>query len=144
MFIYVCGRVLDHSADEIHEQEIGQEVFGRPADYDTSADNTVRVHASMLRKRVDQYFANEGLSEPVVIEIPRGNYAPVFHERPVKLVTFEPPSPGKDATLTEPAASDRKRNWQVWLLIALVALFAAGSISLFVQLRRLQKPTLLA
>src|SRR6202041_596048 len=84
MFVYVCDRVLDHDVDEIHEQEVGRRVFGRPADYDTSADNTVRVHASMLRKRGDQDFATEGSSEPIVIEIPRGNYAPIFRERPAK------------------------------------------------------------
>jgi hypothetical protein len=55
-------------ADEIHEQE----VFGRPRDYDTSADDTVRVHVSVLRKRVDQYFAKEGSNESIIIEIPRG------------------------------------------------------------------------
>src|ERR1700733_14857951 len=90
MFVYVCGRVLDDSVEEIHEQEVGQQVFGRPVDYDTAADNTVRVHASMLRKRVNQYFENEGSGEPLVIEIPRGNYAPVFREREVKPQEPEP------------------------------------------------------
>jgi hypothetical protein len=42
--------------DEIHEQEIGRKVFGCSADYDTATDNIVRVHASMLRKRLDQYL----------------------------------------------------------------------------------------
>ena len=32
MFVYVCDRVLDHDVDEIHEQEVGRRVFGRPAD----------------------------------------------------------------------------------------------------------------
>jgi len=83
MFLYLCERVLDHSAEVIHEQEVGHRVFGRSPDYDTNADNIVRVHASMLRKRIEQYFANEGREEPVVIDIPRGNYAPVFRKREV-------------------------------------------------------------
>ena len=70
---------------EIHEQEVGHKVFGRPRDYDTGSDNIVRVHASMLRKRLEQYFAEDGAAEPVIVEIPRGNYAPVFHERAVEL-----------------------------------------------------------
>src|SRR5579872_749868 len=49
MFLYLCERVLDHSAEVIHEQEVGHRVFGRPPDYDTNADNIVRVHASTLR-----------------------------------------------------------------------------------------------
>src|SRR5947209_10867045 len=66
MFLYLCERVLDHSVEVIHEQEVGHKVFGRAPDYDTNADNIVRVHASTLRKRIDQYFSNEGSHEPVV------------------------------------------------------------------------------
>jgi hypothetical protein len=143
MFIYVCDRVLDHEVDEIHEQEVGRRVFGRPADYDTSADNTVRVHASMLRKRVDQYFAKEGIGEPVVIEIPRGNYAPVFHERAVKLASPEPVAPPADATLPQLSQGDRW-NWRSWLPAALAMLFAAVSVALFLEVRHLRKPNPLA
>jgi hypothetical protein len=62
---------LEESA-EIHEQEIGHKVFGRGPDYDTNADNVVRVTASQVRKKLEQYFSLEGASEPVVLEIPKG------------------------------------------------------------------------
>ena len=84
LFLYVCERVLKYEADQIHEQELGHAVFGRSKDYDTGADNIVRVHASLLRKRLDQYFAAEGKDEPIVIELPKGNYAPVFKQRAVQ------------------------------------------------------------
>jgi hypothetical protein len=140
MFIYVCGRVLDHSADEIHEQEIGQEVFGRPPDYDTSADNTVRVHASMLRKRVDQYFAKEGSNESLIIEIPRGNYAPVFRERVVKAAEIEwqlPSFPTTSASPVQalPAIVDRRWSWKIWLPTFFALLFATLSLSLLLHMR---------
>jgi hypothetical protein len=145
MFIYVCDRVLDHDVDEIHEQEVGRRVFGRPADYDTSADNTVRVHASMLRKRVDQYFATEGCSEPIVIEIPRGNYAPVFRERPVKPAPVELlASPVAEVTRPAETPSGSKWRWRVLLPTCLAVLFAAVSVTLYLQMRHLQKANLLA
>jgi len=81
MLLYISHRVLQEGATEIHEQEIGYHVFGRERNYDTATDNTVRVHASMLRKRLEQYFATEGAGEPVVMELPKGNYAPVFKDR---------------------------------------------------------------
>jgi len=81
LFLYVCERVLKEDADQIHEQELGHAVFGRSRDYDTGADNIVRVHASLLRKRLEQYFAAEGKDEPIIIELPKGNYAPVFRPR---------------------------------------------------------------
>lgn len=73
LLLYLCDRVLEGSATEIHEQEVGSRVFGREPDYDTAADNIVRVNASLLRKRLEQYFATEGAAEPFVIEIPKGN-----------------------------------------------------------------------
>src|SRR5438045_8747364 len=80
LLVYLSGRVLE-GTEEIHEQEVGHKVFGRPPDYDTGSDNIVRVHASTLRKRLEQYFAEEGAAEPLLLEIPKGNYAPVFRRR---------------------------------------------------------------
>src|ERR1035438_8108928 len=94
LLLYLTNRVLDQDIDEIHEQEVGHNVFGRPANYDTSSDNIVRVHASMLRKRLEQYFADEGSGEPLVLEIRKGNYAPVFHPRPeIDFPALPPPAP---------------------------------------------------
>jgi hypothetical protein len=127
MFVYLCDQVLDQAVDEIHEQEVGQAVFGRPSDYDTLADNTVRVHASTLRKRVKQYFENEGSNEPLIIEIPRGNYAPVFLERPVEVKPVpvpeslpEPEMPAEPATST----ATPKKSIPIWVPTSVAALFA--------------------
>jgi hypothetical protein len=78
---YVCERTLENSEAEIHEQEIGRQVFGRPTDYDTQYDNIVRVTASNTRKKLEQYFASEGMSEQIILEIPKGKYTPTFRER---------------------------------------------------------------
>lgn len=81
LFLYLCNRVLLESAENIHELELGHKVFGRPEHYDTAADNIVRVHASILRKRLAEYFLAEGANESLIIEIPKGNYAPIFRKR---------------------------------------------------------------
>jgi hypothetical protein len=78
---FVGRRSLKEGCDQIHEQEIGSEVFGRPVGYDTSTDNIVRVNASELRKRVESFFEEEGAQEPLILEIPRGSYRPVFRRR---------------------------------------------------------------
>src|SRR6266851_2681828 len=79
--LFVCERALEEPSVEIHEQEIGYRVFGRTGDYDTTADNIVRVTASQTRKKLEQYFVAEGASEPIILEIPKGKYTPVFRER---------------------------------------------------------------
>ena len=81
-FLYYVGKKsIKEGFSDIHEQEIGQAVFGRKDSYDTSQDNIVRVSATELRRRVDAYFAEEGKGEPLVFEIPRGSYTPIFRWR---------------------------------------------------------------
>ena len=79
--LFVCERALRDAECVVHEQEIGTVVFGRPADFDSSHDTLVRVQASQLRKRLQQYFTSEGSDESIVIEIPKGRYTPVFRQR---------------------------------------------------------------
>jgi hypothetical protein len=78
---YVCDQTLKGRADDLNEQRIGEAVFGRSHDYDSSIDGIVRTQGSRLRQRLDRYFAEEGAGEPVRIVIPRGGYVPVFEPR---------------------------------------------------------------
>ncbi len=160
LFQYLCRRVLDEDAQEIHELELGQKVFGRAARYDTMADNIVRVHASMLRKRLAEYFRTEGRHEDFIIEIPRGNYAPIFRRRtPGELAasSAEAPSPftaipsigapihelaePAPATLIEASATPHAADKRLWIAIAVAAAFAILSCVLYVRLQRAPSAT---
>ena len=79
--LYVGMHSLKDGCPEIHEQEIGAQVFGRSASYDRSQDNIVRVNATELRKRIETYFASDGVHESLILEIPRGGYTPIFPRR---------------------------------------------------------------
>ena len=79
--LYVVDRQINDRTDEITEQQIGTLVFGRSEGYDTNEDNIVRSYARNLRKRIEEYFAGEGSEENLLLEIPRGGYAPVFLQR---------------------------------------------------------------
>jgi hypothetical protein len=128
---YLTGRVFEDASAEIHEQEVGRQVFGRPADYDTATDNIVRVHASTLRKRLERYFSEEGAAEPLILEIPKGNYAPVFRERALVLepVPLEP---------TAPVRTD----WRIWVLAAVALLFASLTAILWTRKPQSAKPAM--
>jgi hypothetical protein len=77
LFVYLC-----HAAPgAVTEHRIGVDVFRRQPDYDSSADTIARVQVSQLRKKLQEFFLAEGASEPVIIEIPKGSYTPVFRER---------------------------------------------------------------
>ncbi len=74
----VVERALAGEVDSLSEHMIGVELFGRPADYDTSNDMVVRVRAAEVRKRLAQYY-REAISAPVHIELSPGSYVPEFH-----------------------------------------------------------------
>ena len=77
-FLYVCQKTLTNRANEVHEQLIAVQVFGRPTDYNPAEDNIVRVEARELRRRLDIYFLTEGRGEKLRIRIPKGGYIPTF------------------------------------------------------------------
>jgi hypothetical protein len=83
LLVYIGKQSIEAGRTDLHEQEIGSSVFGRPAYYDTSQDNIVRVNATELRKRLENYFATDGAHEELVLEIPRGGYCVVFARRTV-------------------------------------------------------------
>jgi hypothetical protein len=90
LLLYLGERSLHDPACILREQEIGTDVLGRPADYDTSHDTLVRVQVSQLRKKLQEHFGAEGRDEPLVIEIPKGSYVPVFRQRAEALLETEP------------------------------------------------------
>ena len=111
LLLYVGERRLHDPQCSIPEQEIGMAVFGRPAGYDTSQDNLVRVQASQLRKKLQQYFVGEGKDESLVVELPRGCYAPVFHHRESLPAGFPSPAGRRSAW-----------TWVGWGLAGVLAL----------------------
>jgi hypothetical protein len=103
--LFVGRRSLKDGCEQIHEQEIGTNIFGRPNGYDTSVDNIVRVNATELRKRIESYFEEEGANEPLILEIPRGSYKPTFRRR-----SSEPQDQASAAAAVVPPFSEQDTN----------------------------------
>jgi hypothetical protein len=144
--LYVGKQSLKEGCPEIHEHEIGAKVFGRPASYDRSADNIVRVNATELRKRIESYFESSGANEPFIFEIPRGGYRLVFRRRLAELPEIEAPSQPEpaqetaapvDAAAREDSRKLRHLRHLVWPLFSI--LLALACIALYVQNRTLRK-----
>lgn len=80
-FLYVMDCYLRQTPEEATEQHIGIHVFGRRPGFNSSDDSIVRSQARLLRMKLAVYFANEGSTEPMIIEIPKGHYLPILRQR---------------------------------------------------------------
>ena len=125
----VVERALAGEVGTLSERMVGVELFGRPADYDTSNDAVVRVRATEVRKRLAQYYRETALSPVVRIELPPGSYVPEFHWPSLTRVEEN----GVTVTASTPVASPWRRKAALLILVAL-AIVILG-FALWFQLR---------
>jgi hypothetical protein len=117
MLVYVVARSLSQGSATITEHEIGSIVLGRGGDFDPGHDNIVRAQMRHLRIKLEEYFENEGSSEPLVLSIPKGHYFANFVKRP------ETAPDAKKAADAPPAAPQpaRPRLGRLWIAPALLS-----------------------
>lgn len=145
LLLFVARHTIRHGSVHIHEHEIGSAVFERPANYDTSIDNIVRVNATELRKRLEQYFSEDGANEAVIVEMPRGSYNVRFRPRPpspevpVPLVPADPSVELRPPKETAPAPTARSRSWTTILWPAVSAILVLACGVLLWQTQRLRR-----
>jgi serine/threonine-protein kinase len=78
---FAVSECLAGNTKTLKEYTIGIEVFDRPASFDAATDPIVRVEARRLRAKLDRYYRGEGRADEIVIELPKGGYAPRFRRR---------------------------------------------------------------
>jgi len=109
---HVTEKTLAGDADQLKEYAVGVEVFDRSASYDPRLDSIVRVEAGRLRSRLDEYYANNGASSQIRIDLPRGGYVAQFTRR----------EPSADRARPVPSRAPRR----VAVLLAASALVAVA------------------
>lgn len=79
---YVVTESLAGRGDLIAGKTIAHDVYGR-ASVDGS-DSIVRVDAGRLRRKLSEYYENEGFDNPIRIHIDSGGYAPRFESKEIE------------------------------------------------------------
>ena len=106
---------------ELKEYVIGVQVFGKEPSFDPRTDPIVRVQARRLRAKLVRYYQEEGASDEVIIELPKGGYAPVFKRRETSVgrqaidrVGAGQPEHGQRPALRGTMAADRSSTTSAW------------------------------
>lgn len=115
---FVVEQRLEGKEGELKESLVGIEVFGRVPGYDSRHDSIVRTEAAKLRVRLEKYYAGEGTGDPVVIELPKGGYTPLFRQ----LEVAEIAAAGRAGV----AWRLGKRVWLAIAMAAIVSILAAS------------------
>src|SRR5262249_9158821 len=90
----IVRETIEGRSKYIKEYVLGCQVFGRKPDYDPRQDGIVRIQATVLRKRLAKYYEQEGAIDPIIIDIPRGGYVPLFRVRQAEISQPPPSLPG--------------------------------------------------
>jgi serine/threonine-protein kinase len=75
---FVVLETLEGRGDQLKEFVVGIQVFDKDPSFDPRNDPIVRVQARRLRSRLARYYAEEGQSDEIVIDLPKGGYATEF------------------------------------------------------------------
>lgn len=129
---YICRNSIQGRQNQIKEYSIAVDAFGLSPTFDPQSDPRVRVEARRLRKKLTQYYLQEGRDDPILIRIPKGSYIAEFQDLSDR--RFAPPLPagqgapklfrfprsGFALSLDQPAlAADRLFIGTDYLLLAL-------------------------
>lgn len=96
---FAVNETLEGRSDRIKQYTIATKVFDRDSDFNQQTDPVVRVQASKLRRSLQRYYYEEGRTDPIRIEIPKGTYVPRFSlqeqaaakaERPARVIQSRP------------------------------------------------------
>src|SRR5712691_3181782 len=123
---YLANHSMEHSGSSPKEYQIATEVFGRQQDFDPHVDSMVRVQAGRLRTKLAEYYGSEGAEDSILVEMPKGNYALTFHQRPPGR---EHAASAHDTSDALPDLGQSSRKWFVAIMVLSVFLAAAVAVA---------------
>ncbi len=97
---YIGEESVAGRADRIKGFTIGQAIYAADLDFEPESNSIVRVEMGRLRRRLAEYYLNSGRTDPIVVDIPKGSYAPKFTLNPQVPEEIKLSRPEQSKTLT--------------------------------------------
>jgi len=96
---YIGEEFLAGRVDRIKGYTIGQAIYVTDVNFEPESNSIVRVEMGRLRRRLTEYYQSSGRADPVVVEIPKGSYAPRFTLKPLAPEELKPSRPDQPKKL---------------------------------------------
>jgi len=109
---HLTNLTLEGRSGELKEYTLGVTVLARPESFDPRIDPVVRLEARRLRLKLAEYYQEEGLGDPILIDLPKGAYVPGFRFRSAPEVPAPP----------VPVMSPKRRAFFPWLAAGIVVI----------------------
>ena len=112
---YIVEETLAGRAGRIKAYSVAISVLDRDDTFDPQTDPMVRIEASQLRRRLERYYLTQGVNDPVIIDLPKGGYVPVFRAAAgldLPANTDTPQSHGHDLPADVPPLFWQRRFWR--------------------------------
>jgi len=109
---FLADRLAAGDVEPLKEYSVGVDGLGKPPDYDPRSDSSVRIQVGRLRQKLAEFYRTEGMSDPLIVEVPKGYFKLTLMPRSIE--------PGID----RPAVSATRPN--PWLLRGLIAALIAA------------------
>jgi len=125
---YSVEHTLHGEGDQLKEYRLGVEVFDREASFDRRLDPVVRMAARRLRSKLQEYYRDEGIRDPICIAVPKGSYAAAFSRGAAK----QPPT----YVVERP---EPKKYWRLAVIaLALLLTTVIGAVIYWIRARQSQ------
>src|SRR5580658_5701908 len=128
---FLADKTFSGEGEDLKEYSIGLDALGKPPTYDPRQDAAVRLQASRLRQKLEDYYRNEGKSDPLIIELPKGRFKIVWHlngdkfpvaAAPLATMVVSPP-----AVASPPVEAVESGNLKKWRSLAIgLAIISMG------------------
>jgi hypothetical protein len=132
---FLAEKSLSGQADQLKEYSIGIDALGKPDTYNPREDSVVRIQVGRLRQKLADYYHNEGGSDEILLDLPKGRFKLNWVERSAAGGASDGRGQAK------PARTTGKRLTRVLAVVAAVAVFwAAIATVLLVRERKASGP----
>jgi TolB-like protein/Tfp pilus assembly protein PilF len=77
---FIVEHTISCPDEPLKEMIIGLELYASGREFDPRLSSVVRVDANRLRIKIKEYYDSEGVGAPLIIDLPKGSYTPIFRE----------------------------------------------------------------